>query len=63
MEREIKHTKEEIIEEVQAGYNFVDQADDMLSYSEWQDNLEINDRLYHLLNEIQEVIDELKENL
>jgi hypothetical protein len=63
MAREIKHTKEEIIEEVQAGYNFVDQADDMLSYSEWQDNLEINDRLYHLLNEIQEVIDELKENL
>ena len=58
--RDIKHTKEEIIEEITAGLNFIDQADDMVSYSEWQDDVDIQDDFYNLMNEIKDFIELLK---
>ena len=58
--RDIKHTKEEIIREVKAGLDYIDQADNMLSYSEWQDDVDIQDDFYNLMNEIKDFIELLK---
>jgi len=58
--RDIKHTKEEIIKEVKQGLDFIDQADDMVSYSEWQDDVDIQDEFYELISEVTSFIEQLK---
>jgi type III secretion system FlhB-like substrate exporter len=58
--RDIKHTKEEIIEELKNGLSLIDQADDMVSYSEWQDDVDIQDEFYELISEVSSFIEQLK---
>lgn len=58
--RDIKHTKEEIIEEVKAGLHYIDQAHNMVSYSEWQDDVDVQDEFYELISEVSSFIEQLK---
>lgn len=58
--RDIKHTKEEIIEELKNGLSYIDIADDMVSYSEWQDDVDIQDEFYELISEVTSFIEQLR---
>lgn len=56
IEREIKYSKERIVEEVKASLSFLEQSMAMLSYSEWQHDMDILNRLSDLETEIEDTI-------
>ena len=56
IEREVKYSKERIIEEVKASLSFLEQSMDMLSYSEWQHDMDILNKLADLETEIEDAI-------